>query len=175
MPLTLIIIIVTAFKGTVRDFLQSPSMCRELSPTRTLKWPRHNHVKITCNTSSVYHVQRDVCHLVRRDSSAIKFDIAFILALLYWLKPLTNEGGEETGAPRENPWRRALENATYYSPKIQASTKTRTCTLALVAGKESRRANRYTKRRVAMHLDLMNQFLWNLAGWLTYLNSTVWY
>ena len=35
----------------------------------------------------------------------IKFDrvkIAFILELLYWLKPLTDEGGEETGAPREN-------------------------------------------------------------------------
>ena len=39
-------------------------------------------------------MQRVVCHLVRRDSSAIKFDrveIAFILALLYWLKPLTDE------------------------------------------------------------------------------------
>ena len=32
-----------------------------------------------------------VCHVVRRDSSAIKFDrveIAFILALFYWLKQL---------------------------------------------------------------------------------------
>ena len=40
------------------------------------------------------------------DSSAIKFDrveIAFILALLYWLKPLTDEVGEETGALGEYP------------------------------------------------------------------------
>ena len=40
-------------------------------------------------------MQRVVCHLVRGDSSAIKFDrveMAFILALLYWLKPLTDEG-----------------------------------------------------------------------------------
>ena len=26
------------------------SLCRELSPTCTLKWPRYNHVQITCNT-----------------------------------------------------------------------------------------------------------------------------
>ena len=61
---------------------------------------------ITCNTSSAYRVQRVVCHLVRRDSSAIKFDraeIAFILALLYGLKPSADEGGEETGVPGENP------------------------------------------------------------------------
>ena len=78
----------------------------KLSPTRTLKWPRHNRVKITYNTLSAYHVQRVVCHLVRRDSSAIKFDrveISFILALLYWLKPLTDEGGKETRVPGENP------------------------------------------------------------------------
>ena len=50
-------------------------------------------------------MQPAVCHLVRRDNSAIKFDIAeitFILALFYWLKLLTDEGGEETGVPAEN-------------------------------------------------------------------------
>ena len=30
---------------------------RELSLTRTLKWPGRNRVQITCNTSSAYHVQ----------------------------------------------------------------------------------------------------------------------
>ena len=40
----------------------------------TLKWPRRNCVQIICNTSSVHHVQRFTCHIVRRDSSAIKFD-----------------------------------------------------------------------------------------------------
>ena len=57
------------------------SLCRELSPTRMLKWPGHDRVQITCNTSSAYHVQHVMCHVVRRDSSAIKFDrgeIAFI-------------------------------------------------------------------------------------------------
>ena len=63
-------------------------------------------MQITCNISSAYQVQPAVCHLVRRESSSITFDrveIAFILALFYWLKPLTDEGGEETGEPGENP------------------------------------------------------------------------
>ena len=47
---------------------------------------------------------------------------------------LIDEGGEETGVPEVKPWRRASENATYNSPKIQAPSKTRTCTTALVAG-----------------------------------------
>ena len=44
--------------------------------------------------------------MVARDSSAIKFDrieIAFISALFYWTRPLTDEGGEETAVPGENP------------------------------------------------------------------------
>ena len=50
-------------------FFTVSSQRRELSPTRTLKWPERNHVQITCNTLSKwnYHV---TCHLVRRDSSA---------------------------------------------------------------------------------------------------------
>ena len=65
-------------------FFTISSLRRELSPKRTLKWPVCNRVQIMCNTSSVYHMQHAVCHLVRRDSSAIKMDrveIAFILAL----------------------------------------------------------------------------------------------
>ena len=40
---------------------------------------------------SAYHVQRVVCHMVQRDSSAIKYDrvkITFIWALFYWLKTI---------------------------------------------------------------------------------------
>ena len=56
------------------------------------------------------------CHVVRRDGSAIKFDrveIAFVFSFILLAEPLTDEGGEETGEPGENPWRRASENATY--------------------------------------------------------------
>ena len=93
-------------------FFTISSQRRELSPTRTLKWPGRNRVQITCSTWSAYPVQVSyvTCHLVRRDSSAIKFDrveIAFIWALFFWLNHCTNEGGEETGEPGENPWRRA--------------------------------------------------------------------
>ena len=68
--------------------------------------PGCDHLQITCNTSSAYHVQPAICHSVRMDSSAIKFDrveITFISASFYGLKPLTDEGGEETGVPGENP------------------------------------------------------------------------
>ena len=53
-------------------FFAISSLCRKLSPTHTLKWPWRNHVQTTCNTQSAHHVQRVVCHLVQRDSSAIK-------------------------------------------------------------------------------------------------------
>ena len=49
-------------------------------------------------------------------------------------EPLNDEGGEETGVPEEHPWRRASENATYYSPKTHAPSETRTRAVALVAG-----------------------------------------
>ena len=77
-----------------------------------------------------------MCHMVRRDSSAIKFDSLNCIYLNFILlaEPLTNEGGEETGVPGENPWQWASENATYKSPKIQAPTETQTRTMALVAG-----------------------------------------
>ena len=50
-------------------------------------------MQIPCSTQSAYHVQHVVCHVVRRDSSAIKFDgveIVSILALFYQLnhKPI---------------------------------------------------------------------------------------
>ena len=32
------------------------SLCLEPFPTRTLKWPGHIRVQITCNTSSAYHM-----------------------------------------------------------------------------------------------------------------------
>ena len=57
------------------------------------------------NISGPYHVQHAVGHMIRRDSSAIRFgrvEITFILALFYWLKPLSDGGGEEIRVLREN-------------------------------------------------------------------------
>ena len=58
---------------------------RELSETRTLTCPRHNCVQITCDTSNAYRVQNIVCHLARRDSSAVnsyRVEIASILSFV---------------------------------------------------------------------------------------------
>ena len=85
----IIIIIIIAFKGAIRDFLQSPHSAanclqhvRSSGPGTIACKSRATHrALITCKC----HV---TCHLVRRDSSAIKFDrteIAFISALFYWL------------------------------------------------------------------------------------------
>ena len=91
-------------------------------------------MQITCNTSDAYHVQH-VLYNVQRDSSAVKSEraeIAFFLVLFHWLKFKLMT--EESGVPGENPRRRASENATYKSLKIQAPTETRTRNLALVVG-----------------------------------------
>ena len=58
----------------------------------------------------------------------------FELYFVGWtIKPM-KELGEETGIPGESLWRQASENATYYSPKIQVPSETRTRAVALVAG-----------------------------------------
>ena len=54
MMMIVIIIIIIALKGAIRDFLTISLLRRELSPTRTLKWPWADRVQITCNTSSAY-------------------------------------------------------------------------------------------------------------------------
>ena len=41
-------------------FFTISSLRREPSPRRTLRWSGRNRVQITCNTSSVYHVQHVV-------------------------------------------------------------------------------------------------------------------
>ena len=99
----MMMMMVIAFKGAVRivfyNLLTAPR-------TTTSTYAQVAKAQIRCNTSNAYHVQRVVCHLVRRDSSAIKFhrvEITFILASFYWLKPLSNEGREENGAPGANP------------------------------------------------------------------------
>ena len=63
-----------ALIGAIQDFFTISSLRHELSPTRTLKWLGCNCVQIMYNTSSAYHVQRVVYHMLQRDSSAVKFD-----------------------------------------------------------------------------------------------------
>ena len=48
------------------------SLHRELSPTRTLKWPECNHVQIMCHASGACDMQYVVSLMVGRHSSAIR-------------------------------------------------------------------------------------------------------
>ena len=83
------IMIVIAFKGAIRDFYNLLTAPRTVSNTHALVARAQscaNHVK---HIERVSHATCHVtCHLLRRDSSAVKFDraqIAFILASFYWL------------------------------------------------------------------------------------------
>ena len=99
----------------LRFFLIASLHCG-LSPTHMLKWPGRNCVQIMCNLSGAHQVQHVVCHMVWRDSSAKKFDkveIAYILASFYWLKQLTNEGGEEPENQKKTPDDKLEKNASY--------------------------------------------------------------
>ena len=51
-------------------FFTIPSLRREPSPTRTLKWPGRNRVQIPCNTSSAYYVQHVMLHAMRYEGTA---------------------------------------------------------------------------------------------------------
>ena len=42
-------------------FEMSQALCRDVSPTRTLKWPGRNRVQIRCNISGVSHVEYVAC------------------------------------------------------------------------------------------------------------------
>ena len=82
----MIIMIIIALKGAIRDFLQSPHSAanclqhvRSCSPGASVCKSRATHrALITCKC----HV---TCHLVRRDSSAVKFDGVEIAFELYFI------------------------------------------------------------------------------------------
>ena len=83
--------------------------------------------------SPATHQALITCNMAWRDSSVIKFagvEIAFISASVLAETIDRWKRGENTAIPGGNPWRRASENVTYYSRKIQAPAKARTHTLA---------------------------------------------
>ena len=53
--IVIVIIMITALKVQF-EICTSSSLCPELSPTCTLKWPECNRVQIMCNTTSADHV-----------------------------------------------------------------------------------------------------------------------
>ena len=87
-----VMIIIIAFRGAIRDFLQSPH-----SAVNCLQHVRSSGLgAIVCKSRATHRTLitckcHDTCHLVRRDSSAIKFDrveVAFIWTFILLAKPL---------------------------------------------------------------------------------------
>ena len=87
----------------IRDF---DNLSREPSPTCTLKWPGRNHVKITCNASSAYHVQHVVLRATWYEGTAqlFKFEFKSHLFELYFIGWTINR------------WRRGGSRSTRSSP-----------------------------------------------------------
>ena len=83
------------------------SQRRELSPTRTLKWPGRNCVQITCNTSSVDHVQVS-CYVPRGTKEQLSYYVwkswnRIYLSFILLAEPL-------------NRWRRGGNQSTQRKP-----------------------------------------------------------
>ena len=81
----------------------------ELFPTPMLKWPERNHVQIMCNASSPYHVKHVMLYATWYTGTAQLYKVwqslnYIYLSFILLAEPLTDEGGEETGVPIENPW-----------------------------------------------------------------------
>ena len=96
--------IIIAFKGVIRDFLQSSHCATNgLQPVcssgvGTVCKSRATHrALITCNLCYVPH--GTTAQLFSLTESKSRF--SFILLA----EPLTGEGGQETGVPGENSWR----------------------------------------------------------------------
>ena len=81
------IMIIIALKGAIGHFYHL------LTAPRTVSNTYAQVARAQSCADHFYHMQPAVCHLIWRDSSAIKFDkvqIIFILSSSYWLEPLTD-------------------------------------------------------------------------------------
>ena len=108
----IISIIIIAFKGAIPDFfLQSPHctpnrLQHVLSsvPGAIVCKSRATHrALITCNMS---------CYVPRGTKEQLSYTVLqslnrVYLSFILLAEPWTDQGGEETGVPGENPWRRA--------------------------------------------------------------------
>ena len=82
-------------------------------------------------------MEHAVCHVVRRDSSAVKFDsveIAFLKLYLYGLKLLSDERGGGPEYPEKTPDDELQKMPHTKASKIEAPSETRTLKIALVTG-----------------------------------------
>ena len=103
------------------------SLCREPSPTRTLKWPGRNRVQIT---SSAYHVEHVVLRATWYERTAQLLSLtelkSHLLELYFLAEALTDEGGEYDST-RNNPHGESENRLSL--PLITEAVQTRVCWL----------------------------------------------
>ena len=116
------IIIIITFKGVIRDFLQSPHCAANClqhvfssCPVAIVCKSRATHLALfTCKC----HV---TCHLVRRDSSAVKFnrvEIAFISAFFFKLaEPLNRRRRGGNRSTRRKPLATSFRKCLILQPE----------------------------------------------------------
>ena len=132
----IIIIIIIAFKGSIRDFLQSPHSAANCLQHVRSSGPRRNRVQITCNTSSAYHVQHVVLRATWYEGTAQLFSLTELKSHLFELyfvgriiKP--DEGGGNRSTRRKplatsDTWKvaelRLLRQECVKGPKLISSS-----------------------------------------------------
>ena len=115
--LLLRLLLLIPFTGAIWEFLTLSSLRCEPSPTRILKWPRHNRVQITCNTSSAGHMQHVVLCATWQERTVKLLSLTelklhlFELYFIGWTINRLRRGGN--WSTHRKPPRRASENATY--------------------------------------------------------------
>ena len=83
MMIAIIIYILNCFQRRYSRFCTISSLRREPSPTRTFKWPGRNFMHITCNTSSVYHMQHVVLRATWYEGTAQLLSLTELKSQLY--------------------------------------------------------------------------------------------
>ena len=123
----IIIMIIITFTDAIRDFLQSPHCAVSCLQHVHSSWPGRNRMQITCNTSSSCHVQYIVLYATWYEGTAQLLSLielkSHLLSFILLAEPLTDEGGEETGVPGENPWRRAFRKCHILKPEDSSSKR----------------------------------------------------
>ena len=90
----IIMIIIIALKGANQDFCNLFTTPRTVSNTYAQVARAQSCATRVQNMERLSYHEQHVCHMAWGDSSAVKFDrveMVFVLVLLHWLKPLTDE------------------------------------------------------------------------------------
>ena len=72
---SIIIIIINRIPRRNLRYFTASSLCRELSPTHTLKWPRRNHVQITCKHTEALIMCNMLCYVPHGTKGQLSYQV----------------------------------------------------------------------------------------------------